>query len=104
MGLFKTIYNCSNINKIADINAQFDYEDEYPQGEGDSKEVACGQGKTYNELQYIYDNILSKFVTSEKITHQKAIDALCNACHELKNPRNRVDFYKYLSAKLKISI
>lgn len=95
---------CSEIQSIQDINDKFDYEDEIPNGEGDPELVACGQDGNYNELQYIYEKKLAKHVTSGEITQQDALDALCLACHELETPRNRQDFYQYLTNKLGVTI
>ncbi|WP_300671543.1 hypothetical protein [Desulfoluna sp.] len=101
---FDELTKCVGIKSIKDINDQYDYKDEKPKGDGDSPVVACGQNDSYNELQNIYDNKLASFVSSQRITEKEAIHALCEACRELKNPRGRDDFYKYLSKKLSISI
>ncbi|QUI62501.1 hypothetical protein GSF04_08220 [Pseudoalteromonas sp. A22] len=89
---------------IKDINNKYDYKDEYPQGEGDSDNVACGQDGSYNELQYIYNTYLKPEVTSGNITEKDAIEALDSACSSLNNPRKREDFYSHLEDKLGIQI
>lgn len=104
MNSFKTYLECSDVKTIQDINVQFDYEDGHPHGVGDSPQVACGQSGSYNELQYIYDTYLKKFVDSGSITEQQAIQALCSACHDLSNPRTREEFYKHLEDELGIKI
>jgi hypothetical protein len=95
---------CTNVNTIKKINDQYDYKDEHPYGEGDSLEVSCGQANGYNELQYIYDEKLYLSIILGDITEDKAIKALCEACKNLPNPRNRQDFYDFLSKKLGIDI
>lgn len=95
---------CSETQSIKNINDQFGYEDEIPNGEVDSELVACGQDGSYNELLNIYNSKLKDHVTSGKITKQEALDALCLACHELENPRKREDFYQHLAKNLKVKI
>lgn len=92
------------VRSIKEINDKYDYDDEYPQGKGDSEQVACGQNGTYNELQYIYDKYLKPEIGKKNITKQEAIDALDSACSSLSNPRDRKDFYKHLEEKLGITI
>ncbi|WBA12611.1 hypothetical protein [Salinivibrio kushneri] len=92
------------VSSIKEINDKYDYDDEYPQGEGESEQVACGQNGTYNELQYIYDNYLKPEIDKKKITKQDAIDALDSACSSLSNPRDREDFYNHLETELGITI
>lgn len=95
---------CSDVESIEDINNQFDYIDERPNGPGDNPKVACGQDNGYNELEYIFTEYLEPFIEAGEITNQQALDALCYACHELPNPRDRKDFYQYLSDLLDIPI
>ncbi|WP_082090802.1 hypothetical protein [Halomonas sp. HG01] len=95
---------CDDVTSIRDINDQFDYDDEHPKGEGDSPEVACGQANGYNELKYIYNSKLKNHVVDRKITKEQALKALCCACHDLENPRQREDFYQHLSNTLGIDI
>ena len=94
----------SKLTSIKDINDKYDYDDEYPEGEGDSSKVACGQDGTYNELRYIYDTYLKPEVERNSITAQQAIDALDSACSSLSNPRSREDFYAYLKQELGVEI
>ncbi|OLO12795.1 hypothetical protein BTW10_04635 [Chromohalobacter japonicus] len=94
----------SKPTSVRDINDKYDYEDEYPKGEGDSPKVACGQDGTYNELRYIYDTYLKPEVERNTITNQQAIDALDSACSSLSNPRSREDFYAHLEKELGIEI
>lgn len=91
--------SCKKVKKIKEVNDKYDYVDEYPNGEGDSKYVACGQS-TYNELDYIYENKLKK----KGITEEKAAKAFCECCEELNNPRKRDAYYDCLEKKLKIKI
>ena len=95
---------CLDIESIADINKQFEYEDNNPRGERDSPLVSCGQTKGYNELQHIYDTKLSKYIDEQKITKKEALQALCMTCRELDNPRTRDKFYRALERKLGITI
>ncbi|MCM2131962.1 hypothetical protein [Larsenimonas rhizosphaerae] len=92
------------VSSIKDINDQYDYKDEMPNGEGDSELVACGQNGNYNELSYIYKEKLESEVKSGAITEQAALDALNKACANVKNPRSREDFYSYLEQELGITI
>ena len=94
----------SVISSIKDINDKYDYEDEYPQGKGDSPKVACGQNGTYNELQNIYDKYLKPEIDKGTISKQEALDALDSACSSLESPRDRSDFYEHLEEKLGIKI
>lgn len=103
MDTVKRILMCRDVETIREINDQFDYEDEYPQGGGDSQKVACGQKGTYNELQYILENKLREFIDSGAITETQAINALCSACHDLPNPRERNEFYDRLKSILGIT-
>ncbi len=89
---------------IKDINDKYDYEDDHPQGEGDSPKVSCGQNGSYNELSYIYKTYLAPKVAEYKISKQQAIDALDSACSSLENPRDRKKFYKHLESQLGIKI
>lgn len=101
----KTFKEYLNMPKsIQDINDKYDYDDENPQGKGDSEQVACGQNGSYNELQYIYNNHLKPWVDDGSITEQDAINALDSACSSLGNPRDRDEFYKHLESELDIEI
>lgn len=92
------------VSSIKDINDKYDYEDEYPQGEGDSQKVACGQNGTYNEIQHIYNTYLKPEIDKKAITKQQALDALDSACSSLENPRDRKKFYAHLERCLDIKI
>lgn len=96
--------NETSPKSIKDINDLYDYKDEHPQGKKDSQFVACGQCNGYNELQYIYDEKLESHISKGTINKAEAIKALSECCAELKNPRNREDFYRRLSQKLLIMI
>lgn len=89
---------------IKDINDKYDYDNERPEGNGDSPKVACGQDGTYNELQYIYDTYLKPKIDDRTITKQQAINALDSACSKLSNPRARKEFYIHLEKQLGIEI
>lgn len=102
--LIKEAKLCSEVETIEEINSQYDYEDEKPKGKGDSQKVACGQNGDYNELEYIYETKLQRFVTLKVITEKEAVRALCEACKEIKNPRSRQDFYEFLEKKLGITL
>ncbi len=93
---------CSGVECIADINKQFEYEDNHPHGKGDSPLVSCGQTNGHNELQYIYNTKLKGFVDdpNSPVTEKKAYEALCLTCHELDSPRSRNKFYERLQQKL----
>ena len=96
---------CDDISSIQEINDQYDYKDEYPNGEGDSELVACGQDDDgYNELEYIYKAKLKKYVDEGRITEEEALKALCKACRDLDNPRKREDFYSKLEIILSLNI
>ncbi len=94
----------TGLKSIEDINKQFDYKDEHPQGKGDKKKVACGQCGDYNELQEIYDEKLAEHVDAGKISESDALYALSYACHKLPNPRDRKEYYKLLGSALKIKV
>lgn len=96
--------NEASPKSIKDINDLYDYKDEHPQGKKDSIFVACGQCNEYNELQYIYDEKLEPHISKGIIKKDEAIKALSECCAELKNPRNREDFYRKLSQKLLVMI
>lgn len=96
--------NASSQKSIKDINDLYDYKDEHPQGKKDSLFVACGQCNGYNELQYIYNEKLESHISKGIIKKDEAIKALSECCAELKNPRNREDFYRKLSQKLLVMI
>lgn len=100
------ILKCSDVKTIDQINDQYKYKDEKPRGSGDGPLVACGQDEKsgYNEIDYIFKNILQKHIDNKETTEEKAIDALCLACANLKNPRRRTDFYAYLEKELDIKI
>ncbi|CEI52860.1 MULTISPECIES: hypothetical protein [Acinetobacter] len=89
---------------IQDINKQYNYEDGNPGGEKDGPLVSCGQCNGYNELEYIYNEKLLPLIEDDEFTEQEAITALEETCKELKNPRNRTDFYNKLSKKLGVVI
>ncbi|WP_075184682.1 hypothetical protein [Teredinibacter haidensis] len=91
-----TFLKCSSVESITDINNQFEYEDNYPQGSGDPPLVSCGQNGNYNELEYIYKTKLKGFVDdpNSPVTEKKAYEALCLTCHELDSPRSRDKFYE----------
>lgn len=92
------------VTTIADINKKYSYEDEKPGGKRDASLVSCGQCGDYNELSYIFKNKLQPFIDSKQITKVDAINALDKACGEVKNPRQREDFYKHLSKTLGVKI
>lgn len=100
----KEIDPCFDVKTIKNINDQYDYKDEVPQGKGDALKVSCGQSNNYNELQYIYDEKLNIPIILGHITEDEAMKALCEACKTLPNPRSREDFYDFLSDKLGIDI
>lgn len=85
---------------ISDINDKYHYKDENPGGKRDAKLVSCAQCDDYNELSYIYNEKLKPLIEKNKISHEDAIQALDEACQELKNPRTRVKFYELLTDKL----
>ncbi|MNH29412.1 hypothetical protein D3C79_896430 [compost metagenome] len=85
---------------ISDINAKYSYKDENPGGKRDASLVSCAQCEDYNELSYIYKTKLKPLIDEDEITHEEAIQALDEACAELKNPRSREKFYELLTSKL----
>jgi hypothetical protein len=104
LDFLKALTDCNDISSIEDINDMYDYEDEYPNGEGDSPQIACGQTDNYNELKYIYRTKLKKHIDNGSINHQEAVEALCVACSILQKPRKRDDFYSKLEEQLEVSI
>jgi hypothetical protein len=100
--------DCNSTTSIADINAQYSYEDKI--GGGGSIEwdlLSCGQdGSTngYNELQRFYD----EYITSEfkgLASNQVAIKALCECCKKLPHERRTHEaFKKYVNKKLGVDI
>jgi len=103
-----SIKDCNSINKIQDINTQYNYKDK--SSGGDSREwnlISCGQdgsNNSYNELQRFYDeHIPDKF--KGLAFHQTAIKALCECCRELPHEkRTHEAFKKCLGDKLGIII
>lgn len=89
---------------IQSINAEYNYEDTHPGGKRDSSLVSCGQCGNYNELQYIFEEVLEPFIDEGKFTETEAVDALDKACAEVESPRNRQVFYKFLSKELGVQI
>lgn len=88
--------DCNSTTSIADINAQYSYEDKI--GGGGSIEwdlLSCGQdGSTngYNELQRFYDeHIPSEF---KGLKSQIAIEALCECCKELPHESRTHEAFK----------
>ncbi|MCF2861464.1 hypothetical protein ABMY44_04745 [Pseudoalteromonas sp. Cnat2-41] len=104
--LNKSLFNKGiiSVSKISNINQLFDYVDEEPNGDMDTLLVSCGQYGHYNELQYIYDEKLKRFINNNVISEQQAIHALASACFNIDNPRSRKDFYAHLAEKLDITI
>jgi hypothetical protein len=92
--------NIQSVKKIKDINDQFNYKDEIPGGKKDSPLVSCGQSGDYNELKYIYNEYLADYVNSGEFTEEEAVKSLASACFNLKNPRQRSDFYNHVESQL----
>jgi hypothetical protein len=89
---------------IADINANYTYEDTTAGGKADAPLVSCGQHGGYNELGNILKVKLQPYIDSGKITKQAALNALSECCEEIENPRKREDFYAALTEKLGVTI
>jgi len=70
--------NCNDVKTIKEVTDQVDYEDENPQGKGDSKWVSCGQSKGYNELKDKYNNHFD-FHNEDYIAKK-----MCRCCKKLK--------------------
>lgn len=104
MTSFKDYLQCENIKTIKDINDQYTYEDKTPNGKRDHSLVSCGQEGSYNELKYIYENILKRYCDLGAFTKDEALEAMCETCSELESPRSREKFYEVLSNKLDIAI
>ncbi|MEN5136993.1 MULTISPECIES: hypothetical protein [unclassified Pseudomonas] len=91
------------VSTIKEINDKYVYDDKVPGGKGDGEKVSCGQHGTYNELSYIYTQLLKPLIDDESITKDDALDALDKAC-KLPQPRMREDFYDKLEEILGVSI
>ena len=103
MGERKSGLNCKKGITIEKINKHWNYEDDYPGGEGDSKLVSCGQQDGYNELEYILRKLI-KHKGNSNNSEDELIQALCECCNELESPRDRSDFYRCLKKKTGIDL
>lgn len=104
--LRKALEDCKETTEdsIAAINRDFPYTDQHPHGKNDQSLVSCGQCGDYNELDHIYKHKLEPYIKKGKITHSQAIAALRKACESLPSPRQRTDFYAFLSRQLDVKI
>lgn len=95
---------CSKHSTIGDINKDFNYKDEFPNGRTDRNYVACGQENGYNELEEFYESHLASHVASGRLDPTDAIQALCETCHEMKAPRKRKEFITAVGKKLRLQL
>ncbi len=91
------------VSTIKEINDKYTYDDKVSGGNGDGEKVSCGQHGTYNELSYIYKNLLQPLIDKKSITKEQALDALDKAC-KLPQPRMREDYYDKLEELLGVTI
>jgi len=89
---------------IDKISERYHYKDEKPNGEQDSKLVACGQcqknGNSYSELEYIFEHDLYPLIQAGLIKQEQAIRALDKACKELPVRKERTEFHQFLADTL----